>query len=271
HIITNDKTWSYYVYTGNSGGSGGTNPTPQGGGGSGTVSQAQTSSQTREEVELPSDRNTPFDVVPGAEDQPSARLEPGNMTEEENLAYAAMSEEDLAERLAAIHRILPTLRPGEESPALAAVLDALVAHNGLPDRSDGRLYPIACDEETEIGFPVDVTLPISQGDLGGGRQLFIYRLKGDGTIEPVGRLDMGTYEDGSVERIRFTTTGFSDFFIADEDVKVDLPVAVDTASAAPSAPAEEGSGFPWYTVAIGAVMLAGCVLLVILTRKKKQP
>lgn len=273
HIITNDKTWSYYVYTGSGGTSSGSKPTPDQGGGSGTVSREQTSSQALEEIELPEDRSVPFDVVAGDEHQPFARLEPGEMSEEELRFYAGINEADLAERLAAVQRILPNLRPGEESPALAAVLDALVKYNALQSRGDGRLYPVACDEEVELGFPVDVALPIPQGELGGGKQLILYRLTGEGAILPVGRVDTGTYEDGSVERIHFKTSGFSDFFLADEDVKVDLPAPVDTAaSEAPSDPPGEGNGFPWYAVAIVAVVLIGCVaLIIILIRKKKQP
>lgn len=261
HIITNDKTWAYTVYTG-SGSSGGSQPNPVVGGGSGAVSQAPEPGSSAPAVELPKDRDSSFDVFSATEGDPSVRVEPQDMAPEDRSAYAALSEEDLAAQLTALTRATPTLRPGEASEALSALLDAVVAHNGLPDRAEGRLYPIGCDEEVELDFPVQIVLPVAEGELNGGKPLRLYRYKKDGAVEEIGPAETWTREDGTVSSVRMTVRGLSEFFLAAEDV--DIPLPEDDMRPAVGVEEETG-GFPWHfagTLTAAALLIAMAVLLI---------
>jgi len=197
---------------------------------------------------IPQNRNADFDIPiaegPGGVPAASARVEIGAMTAEEAAYFAALPQAELEEILTGVQRIVETAQPGRAEPELNGLMARVSERNGYGSFEEGRLFPICFDGGQHIGFPVQITVQIERGLLDGGCDLYVYHVLPDGEIESLGKAAYGTYEDGTVERITFSTRGFSSFFTARAETSVDLtgPGPVEETDA--SAPAETSPGRP---------------------------
>ncbi len=286
HIII-DEEWHHIVYGGD--GSGDNLPNNSGGGNDQPVNDQPVNSQpandqpvnasTEEEAtetepvetepeetyKLPNDRNNGYDVVDAV-----VRIEPSEMTDEQQKYYASLSDKELASILKKIEEIVATSKPGKAGGNLTEeTLRKLAKKNGFESMQDGRIFPIYFEGKADIGFPVKITVRIEKGLLDGGSDIYVYRIDEEGKISPVGKADYVTYEDGSIEVLTFSTDSFSSFFTARKELDTDL----SDMEAAPTVGAEADDGSSpvmFIIIAVLVALSAGAAFIVPKYIKKKQ-
>lgn len=104
--------------------------------------------------------------------------------------------------------------PGEDGRSDSdtdKILNDIAEKNDFESLEDGKLFPLYFEGHQEVGFPVCVTLGIDKGVLAGGSDIFVYHISNDGTIEPLGKAEYGTYEDGTVKSLSFIPLLFQHF------------------------------------------------------------
>ena len=156
------------------------------------------------------------------------------LNNEQKEALAAMPEEELRTLVEETQAIVASAEPGGTEDGVGELLSRVMVSNGYESLEDGRIFPIAFTGHKELPFPVEVTVQLRKGELPGGTELYIYHVLSDGSLEPLGKAMYTTYDDGSVETIRFRTMGFSSFFT----VKGEVRLNPDNLPEVPQEPAE---------------------------------
>lgn len=245
YIVTNDKTWAGYRYGEDSqggggqgggqdpggndpGGQGGQEPGGQepGGPGGGDEPGGPGGDEPGESA-IPIangyDQVEDFPAVPDGQSG-AVRLEIiyEDLNNEQKEELAAMPEEELQEILDTTKTIVSTAKPGTAGEGVDELLDKIAELNGFESPEDGRLFPIEFTGHQDLPFPVYVTVQLDKGVLDGGTDIYVYHLLENGEIEPLEKAQYWTYDDGSVQSIRFRTTGFSSFFTARGELNLDL-------------------------------------------------
>ncbi|MBP5662311.1 MAG: hypothetical protein J6X30_04050 [Clostridia bacterium] len=216
------------------------------------------------EAPLPENRHTDFElpISPAREGvaQAFARVEMSRMSDEEQRLYAGMTDQELAQTLEEVRQIVSTAQPGRMVGDMEALLERMAAQNGFESIEKGRLFPIYFEGHQDIGFPIRITVTLHQGDLDGGKDLYVYHQRTDGTVEALGKAEFSTYDDGSVSSLSFYTTGFSWFFTSAKELDLSASEAEETILTV--------SGMITAAVAVTAAIAAG--LTIFLVKKKKQ-
>lgn len=225
YIVTNDKTWAGYNYGGESKSDASSKTTVS----KETQSKKDTNSTPIEETQetadftMPEDRNTVYEIpVISPTDRAKATVETGKMSDKEQLHYAELSEEKLGEILSAVRTIVSTAKPGEKDKQTEEIIEAVAEKNGIDAKENGQFFPILFDGHQDIGFPVKVSVTLESGELAGGSDIFVYHITEGGEIEKLGKADIITYPDGSIEELSFYTTGFSSFFTARQELNIEI-------------------------------------------------
>lgn len=236
-----------------------------------------------ETKQTPNDRNSDYDIIPPENDAAaSACIEIGRMTEEEQKRYAAMEENELAEVIETVKKIVETAQPGTAAGATDMMLDQLAKNNGFESVKDGRLFPITFDGHIDVGFPVKVTVALKEGELDGGKDIYVYHQLQTGKAELLGKAEYTTYDDGSIETLSFFTSGFSTFFTAAKELDLGIldpehmPASPEstTSPAGEDTPTKETEKKAALTVVIivcvcaAAAVAAVAVVLIVKKRKK---
>ena len=212
---------------------------------------------------VPNDRNSDFEI--SSPDKSYLTVETGGMTDEEQRRYAGLSDEELSSVLVKAKKIVEEAEPGKSDEKTDGLLEALAKKNGFESTGDGRFFPIRF-EECDIGFTVKVHVKLNEGDLDGGRDLYVYRIAPDGSIEALGKAEYHTYEDGSVAEFSFFTSKFSTVFTS-ASPNLDTDVSEQTAS-------EDGvpssNAGPIIIVSVAVALAAAAAVTAILLKKKKR-
>lgn len=223
---------------------------------------------------LPNDRISDFDIVAnpdGGNQNYFARVEVGKMNEQQRKLYESMPARELGNILGNVSKIVSTAKPGQADENAKSRINEVAKASGLDAPEDANIYPIAFQGHQYIGFPVAVTVSFNKGEVNGAGDTYIYHIKDDGTIEPLGVAEKGTYEDGSVSQLTFYTTGFSSFFTASKELNTDIapqndPQDLKTIGA-------DGNGINpviYYIIAAVTVAAAGLITFIILKNRKKK-
>ena len=228
-------------------------------------------------VEGSDDVSHDLPVIPvAAGDEPRCffEIDFDRFSNEELEFYKSAPGEELDEITDTAKYVLASVRIGENDVDTEELFDRLVSSNGFDSFKDGRLYPITLDRRTDLPFPVKVTFIIDPGELDGGTDLYVYRRCDDGNIEPLGKADYVTYDDGSVESVSFYTKYLSSFFTAKREL--DLAPSVG-APATPGDTDVKAGEKPFPTAAVviaavcaAAVIAAAAAVIVIKKRKSKK-
>lgn len=196
HIIV-DEEWHYYIY------------------GDGIDNENKVT---------PDDRNSNYDIpsvsVDGTEVNSSAIIDISKMTNEEQLYYASLDEEELNRKLANIQQILASVKPGTYGENSEELIKNIAKKNAINSLEEGRIVPLYFEGHEDLGFPIEVSVCMEKGMLDGGTRLYVYHICNDGKIELLGDAEYSTYDDGSVENISFYTTGFSSFFTSAKELEI---------------------------------------------------
>ena len=224
---------------------------------------------------LPENRNSDFDITvsdeTGKNVSASLRVETGKMTDEEQLYFAGLANEELAQILTNVRSIVATAEPGRSDLQTDELLNALAAQNGYETLTDGRLFPLYFEGHQEIGFPVRVTVSVEKGILDGGTDLFVYHVTDNAEVEPLGRAEYTTYEDGSIESISFYTSSFSTFFTAAKELDFDINIGEDDAELTDENEGQTENGTSIVPIIVGAaVVVVIIVVAVFLAIRKKS-
>lgn len=264
YIVTNDKTWAGYKYGGES-----KSDTP-----SKTTVSKETQSKTdaksspseviqeTTDFALPENRNTVYEIpMASPSDKARATVETDKMSDKEQLHYAELSEEKLGEILSAVRTIVSTAKPGESDKQTENLIKTIAENNGIDIKENGQLFPISFDGHKDIGFPVKVSVSLENGKLQGGGDIFVYHITEDGEIESLGKAEIITYPDGSIEELSFYTTGFSSFFTARQELNTEIKTT-----------GAKETGTPIVLICIIAVCLAAilAVAVFLIIRKKRS-
>lgn len=164
---------------------------------------------------------------------------------------------------------------------------------GKDDWRENRIYPIYFEGHIVLDTPVRVTVKIEDNTLEGGRDIYIYHIREDGTAELLEDANIGwiTYESGYIESISFDTKEFSSFFTsslklteaakgvntdkedagsaADEPEKNENAQEADEADTQAKTEEKSNTG-----IIIGIVIIAAAVIAVVLfviIKKKRLP
>ncbi len=226
---------------------------------------------------VPKDRKSDFEIPVGTEGgrpvKATARVEINKMTENEQLLLERIPEKDLAQTLTNVRSIVESAEPGKTTPETEQVLNAVAAENGYTSIEEGKIYPLYFEGHQEIGFPVRVTVRIEKGALSGGKDLFVYHIRSDRKVEPLGKADITTADDGSVESISFYTDSFSSFFTSEQELKTDIKVdSADPVTDRRGEP-EPDDYRPILPILIGAgvgVLILVIVIIVTVSKKKRK-
>ena len=226
---------------------------------------------------VPKDRKSDFDIpVETNSGQPAkatVRVEINKMTENEQLLLERIPEKNLAQTLTNVRSIVESAEPGKTVPETEQVLQAVAEENGFKNIEESKIYPLYFEGHQEIGFPVRVTVQIEKGTLSGGKDLYVYHIKNDLKVESLGKADVTTADDGSIESISFYTSSFSSFFTAEQELKTDVKVDTATPNTEQRGDPEPDDYRPILPILIGAgagLLLLILVIVVILSRKKKK-
>lgn len=217
------------------------------------------------------DRNGDVDLpsVPAGDAGPAAtaRIIVGKMTPDEKKYYDSLDEEELGRLINDISAAVGSFSHGKT----VKQVENAARQNGIGSFREGRIYVIALDGRFEIGFPIEITAKIEKGALDGGRDLYVYRVLADGTVESLGKAEYCTYDDGSVEEIKFFTTGLSSFFTSSEqiDTSLNYNAGTDTAKYEKTEDEKDGSGLLIPAVIITAVLAAAAGTAFLVLRKRK--
>ncbi len=226
---------------------------------------------------VPKDRKSDFEIPVGTEGgrpvKATAPVEINKMTETEQLLLVRIPEKDLAQTLTNVRSIVESAEPGKTTPETEQVLNAVAAENGYTSIEEGKIYPLYFEGHQEIGFPVRITVQIEKGTLSGVKALFVYHIRSDRKVESLGKADIQTADDGSVESISFYTDSFSSFFTSEQELKTDVKVnATDPVTDQRGEP-EPDDYRPILPILIGAgagILILVIVIVVILSRKKRK-
>ena len=264
YIVTNDKTWAGYKYGSESKNDTSSKTTVSKETQSRTDTNSATGEATQETADsaLPENRNTVYEIpVTSPSDKARATVETDKMSNEEQLRYAEMDEEKLGEILSSVRTIVSTAKPGEADKKTGELIKAVAEKNGIDAKENGQIFPISFDGHQDIGFPVKVSVSLESGELSGGTDIFVYHITENGEIEPLGKAEIITYPDGSIQELSFYTTGFSSFFTARQELNIEIE-AIGT----------EEIGTPIILICVVAVcivvIIAVAVFLII--RKKRS-
>ena len=191
--------------------------------------------------------------------------------EEEREIYRSMPKEEIDEVMDTVRDVLASVRPGGYDGDTEELFNRLVSSSGFDSVDDGRLYSFALDGHSELPFPIKVTFVIERGALDGGTDLYVYRRCTDGNIEPLGKADYVTYDDGSVETISFYTKSLTPFFTAKKELDLTPSVGAPAATGDTDVKTEEKT-FPIVVVIIAAVCAAtvAAFAVVIIIKKKRR-
>lgn len=258
YIVTNNETWEGYRYGEDSqgggdepGGQGGQEPGGQGGQEPGGQGGQEPGGQGGDEPggqggQEPGGQGgqEPGGQEPGGQDIPQKpegtqtiefpavpKGEAGavkievfyeELNEEQKTLVAAMPAEELQEMLTTTKKIVSTAKPGTAGEGVEDLLEKLAKANGFESFDEARLLPIEFEGHQELPFPVYVTVQLERGALDGGADIYVYHILENGEIEPLEKPEIWTYDDGSIESIRFRTTGFSSFFTAKKLGNIDV-------------------------------------------------
>lgn len=180
---------------------------------------------------VPDNRNSnfeiPLSIAENAASLAVATIEIEKMSAEEQQYYAALTDDELDEKLTNVQKILGSVQPRRFEDDAEELIRDIAEKNGYSTLEEGRIMPIYFEGHEELGFPIAVRVHIEKGVLSGGTDLFIYHIREDKAIEFLGKADYITYDDGSVESILFYTTGFSSFFTSAKELDTVIPVASD--------------------------------------------
>lgn len=157
----------------------------------------------------------------------SVRIETEKMSREELDYYKGLTDDELSALFDKLSDTVASARTGDSEGDEKKALDGIARSIGFSDSGEGGMFPVCFDNDTEIGFPVCVTLPLEKGALDGGTDLFVYRLTKDGAYVPLGKADYRTYPDGSVESVSFYTDEISDLFICRYQLAEDLSAGTE--------------------------------------------
>jgi hypothetical protein len=221
---------------------------------------------------VPQDRNGDVELFAGGDGDDftaSVRIEPSAMTDAEQRYYAGLPDGELGDILADVMGIVSTAQPGRADAATQELLEKLAAGSGFGSPEDGRFYPIYFEGHRDVGFPVRVSVAIPEGELEGGRDLWVYHIAEDGSIEPLGQADIWTYPDGSVERISFLTGGFSTFFTAGTELDIGSPGEYIETPGALEPAAEKTSPLPAILIAAACLIVIAVVLTFVLKKRRR--
>lgn len=264
YIVTNDKTWAGYKYGGESKNDTSSKSTVS----KETQSKTDVKSAPGEEPQenadfvLPENRNTVYEIPMASQsDKARATVETDKMSDKEQLHYAELSEEKLGEILSAVRTIVSTAKPGESDKQTKELIKLIAENNGIDTKENGQFFPITFEGHQDIGFPIKVSVTLESGELAGGGDIFVYHITEDGGIEPLGKAEIITYPDGSVEELSFYTTGFSSFFTARKELNTEIKTT-----------APQKTGAPIALICVIAVCLAAilAVSVFLIIRKKRS-
>ncbi len=207
--------------------------------------------------DVPGDRNSDYEIPADENAEARARIEVGAMTAEQQLYYAGLSDEDLAEIINDIQNVVGSADPGRMEDGAGELLSKIARKNGIESLKEGRLYPIAFVGNESFSFPVKVTVKLGAGELDGGRDIYVYHVKESGEIELLGKSEYCTYPDGSIESLSFFANEFDLFFTADRELDVSsLDVTSDSA--------EEPNEFNPTGIIIAAVVGVSAIIAVVI-------
>lgn len=262
YIVTNDKTWEGYVYGGgdvdadtsnviesvaeNSPHENNTpeNNTPE----TNLVDDSDTLSSVSA---VPDNRNENYEIPLSAEEKSlaSAVIEIEAMSAEEQMYYASLSDEELNQKLTNVQQILGSVQPRRFEDGTEELVRDIAKQNGYSTLEEGGILPIYFQGHEDLGFPIAVDVHIEQGVLNGG----------------------------SVQTIRFYTTGFSSFFTSEKELDIAMPVmsdtgelSVETGNNPENAEREAESYFPWGVVVFAFVIAIIIYVVIDVKRNKKS-
>ncbi len=206
-----------------------------------------------------------------------ADIDIGLMNGDEQKYFTGLSDGELANVKEKIQTALGSVKVGGSDRKTDALFKKLAGTNGFDSAEDGRFFAVSFEGERDVGFPFRVTVTLEPGELDGGKELYVYSLREDGSIKPVGKADYVTYEDGSVESVWFITNGFSEFFTAAKELKLDaaddpaVSYTADGIADDSQKETESGKLFP-AAVIVTAVCAAAAVtvVIVLIVRKKRK-
>ena len=238
HIIV-DEEWHYYIYGEDPGVILPEKPETPKEPGTSTVEPGQTDTEEttnpnqneqngdgidNENKVTPDDRNSNYDIpsvsADGTAVNSSAIIDISKMTNEEQLYYASLDEEELNRKLVNIQQILASVKPGTYGENSEELIKNIAKKNGINSLEEGRIVPLYFEGHEDLGFPIEVSVRMEKGMLDGGTRLYVYHICNDGKIELLGDAEYSTYDDGSVENISFYTTGFSSFFTSARELEI---------------------------------------------------
>ena len=246
YIVTNNETWEGYRYGEDSqgggqgggdvpGGQGGQEPGGQGGqepggdnpGGQGGQEPGGQGGQEPGGQDIPEQlgghQTIDLPTVPKGESG-AVKIEVfyEELNEEQKTLVSSMPAEELQEMLTTTKEIVSTAKPGTAGEGVGDLLEKLSKANGFDSLADARLFPIEFEGHQELPFPVYVTVQLERGALDGGADIYVYHILENGEIEPLEKPEIWTYDDGSIEAIRFRTMGFSSFFTSRKLENIDV-------------------------------------------------
>ena len=181
---------------------------------------------------VPDNRHTNYEipVVTSGEtrENTSTTIEVGRMSNEEQVYYASLGEDELNRKLTNVRQILASVQPGIFEEDTEELIYNIAAQNGYNTLEEGRILPLYFEGHEDLGFPIAVRVYLEKGMLDGGTELYIYHICDNQKIEFLGKAEYCTYDDGSVESILFYTTGFSSFFTAASELNTIIPFISDS-------------------------------------------
>ena len=214
-----------------------------------------------------------FIIMPGGENasRSFADVEIDRMNTEEKIYIKGLSDNELEEVKERIKTALASVKTGEIDADTEALFKKLAEDNGFDSIKDGRFFPVEFSGDKDIGFPIKLTVNLDAGELDGGTDLYVYRRLDDGGIEPLGKAEYCTYEDGSVASFSFYTHGFSEFFTAAKELKLDAEKE-NTETAGETETQTDEKPFPTAIIIIAAVCAAAviAVVIIIIIKKKRK-
>ncbi len=164
-------------------------------------------------------------------------------------------------------------------------IQGFMTASGVESFEDGRIYPLYFEGHVVLDRPVRVSVKIADNSLNGGKDLFIYHIREDGTTELLEDADLGyiTYESGYLSEISFNTREFSTFFTS--AVKLDLEASPDESFIEKCTASESGSpnhpepipeknttnvAVIIIIVVLVIIVLAVTIVVVVMVKKKKK-
>ena len=109
-------------------------------------------------------------------------------------------------------KIVSSMQRGRMSNEEKMIFTDIAHANGMPDLASARIYPIHFEGHIKLDRNIRLRIDIPYGELDGGYDMNLYRIKEDGTVEYLKNADFEVCADAStgyVSQIAFITNEFS--------------------------------------------------------------